>query len=68
MKEQIEKAVQESELKSWAALETKFKGKVKGNFKRTMFNLIDKLNIWLKEIDLQLTVKQIEDENKDREI
>jgi hypothetical protein len=61
MKETIEKAVQESDFKSWAALETKIKGKIKGNFKRTMFNLIDKLNIWLKEIGLELTVKKISD-------
>ncbi len=58
---EIEVAVKQSG--GWTALETKIKGKASRNFKRTVFNLIEKLNGWLKEIGLQLTVKKLENDN-----
>jgi hypothetical protein len=62
MKQQIEKAVQDKT--NWTALENKFKKKYNGNFKRTMFDLIGKLNMWLKEIGLELSVKNIENDKE----
>ena len=59
MKYEIEKAVQK--FGGWTALETKIKGKATRNFKRTVFNLLEKLNGWLKEIGLQLTIKNLDD-------
>lgn len=59
MQDEIESAVKRSG--GWTALETKIKGKATRNFKRTVFNLIEKLNGWLKEIGLQLTIKNLDD-------
>jgi hypothetical protein len=58
MKDKIEKALKQSELRFWTAFAIRVNRNPK-NFKRLLFRNIDKINVWLREIGLELDVKPV---------
>lgn len=59
MKEQIENKLKLSNLKYWKNFAIAV-SRDPSNFKRSLYGLIDKINGWLKEIGLELCVKEIQ--------
>ncbi len=59
MKNKIENKLKLSNLKYWKAFAIAV-NRDPSNFKRMLFANIDKINDWLKEIGLELCVKEIE--------
>ena len=62
MKNKIENKLKLSSLKYWRAFAIVVNRNPDINFKRLMFSNIDKINGWLKEIGLELCVKEIDNE------
>lgn len=60
MKNIIENKLKLSSLKYWRAFAVAVDRNPDINFKRMLFSNIDKINGWLKEIGLELCVKEIE--------
>ena len=59
MKNKIEHKLKLSSLKFWRAFAIAVNRNPDINFKRMLFSNIDKINDWLKEIGLELCVKEI---------